>query len=184
MPSVLAFRMSIQDMGAYYLDDAPTSTFCSECGSVVDKSFIPKALKIRGRREFALGCTYDNRYVCSMAMKELMQREGLAIDFWKVNQSPELYYFMPREQLAFDVQKRKTRFINQCKQCGQFAEVIGVDPVFLRNVNSPILEGIFRTDIEFGSGRSKSPIFIVGLRTKEVLERAKFKGCTYLPVVN
>ncbi len=46
-----------------------------------------------------------------------------------------------------------------------------------------ILTGLFRTDVEFRSGRSRGPALIVGLQTKAVLEKAKFGGCAYLPVI-
>ena len=178
----VAYRMSLKDVDAHYFESAPDEIFCIECGSVLDSSYVPPALVIHSGGPFALGSTYDGKALCSNATKELMKREGLAVDFREVNSGLALHHFEPREQLAFDVKKRRTRFIGRCSRCGGFAEVIGSQPVFLRNVSAPILTGLFRTDVEFGSGRSKGPELIVGLRTKEVLENAKFGGCTYLPV--
>lgn len=174
--------MSLKDVDTHYFENAPDEIFCPACGSVLDASYVPSAIVVRSGGPFALGSTYDGKALCSTAMKELMKREGLAVDFWEVNSKLGLHHFEPREQLAFDVEKRRTRFIGACARCGGFDEVIGSQPVFLRNVSDPILTGLFRTDIEFGSGRSKGTELIVGLQTKEVLAKAKFGGCTYLPV--
>lgn len=174
--------MSLKDVDAHYFESAPDEIFCSECGSVLDTSYGPATLVVHSGGPFALGSTYDGRAICSTAMKELMKQEGLAVDFREVNSSLGLHHFEPREQLTFDVEKRKTRFLGSCSRCGGFAEVIGSQPVFLQNVSAPILTGLFRTDVEFGSGRSKGPELIVGLQTKAVLEKAKFGGCTYLPI--
>lgn len=181
--TTIAYRMSLKDVDAHYFENAPNTIFCSECGSVLDTTYVPSALVVHSGGPFALGSTYDGKDLCSTAMKELMVRERLAVDFREVNSSLGLHHFEPREQLIFDTEKRKTRFIGSCSRCGGFAEVIGSQPVFLRDVSAPILTGLFRTDVEFGSGRSKGPALIVGVQTKEVLEKAKFGGCTYLPIV-
>lgn len=179
--NTIAYRMALKDVDAHYFENAPGEIFCSECGSALPNSYVPSALVVHSGGPFALGRTYDGKALCSTTMKELMRREGLAVDFWEVNSDLRLHHFEPRERLAFDVKKRKTRFIGPCSRCGQFAEVIGSLPVFL-NVSAPILTGLYRTDVEFGSGRSKGPELVVGLHTKEVFATARFKGCTYLPI--
>lgn len=181
-PNIIAFRMSLRSVDAHFYEHAPARVFCSECDSVLDSSYVPEALEIHSGGAFALGSSFDGKALCSTVMKELMRSEGLAVSFWEVNSNLGLHHFEPRKKLMFDVKRRKTQFIAPCSRCGGFAEVIGSQPVFLRNVSGPILNGLFRTDIEFGTGRSKGPELIVGIQTKAVLYRVKFGGCTYLPI--
>lgn len=179
---LIAYRMSLKDVDAHYFENAPDRVFCSECGSVQDASYVPSMLVVHSGGPFGLGTTYDGKALCSTATKELMTSEGLAVDFKVVNSHIGLHHFEPRERLAFDVEKRRTQFIGPCSRCGRFAEIIGSQPIFLRDVYAPIRTGLFRTDVEFGSGRSKGPELLVGIETKEKLVKIKFGGCTFLPV--
>ena len=78
--------------------------------------------------------------------------------------------------LAFDAGKRETRFINYCDKCGTFDEVIGATPIFLKNITEPLADGFYRTDLEFGTGSSKHPVFIIGNETYKKIKKEKFRG--------
>jgi hypothetical protein len=80
--------------------------------------------------------------------------------------------------VSFDAKSRRTRFINCCAVCGNYDEVIGATPAYLE-VPGPLEDGIFRSDLLFGSGNAKHPLIIVGLETKERLEGAGLKGLLF-----
>ena len=69
--------------------------------------------------------------------------------------------------------------MDYCSVCGQYESVVGATPVYVRNVRGPISGGVYRTDLEFGSGREKEPLVIMGLATYPLLMKEKLKGLEF-----
>lgn len=180
--STIAFRMSLATIDAHYFEGAPARTFCAKCGSLLNHNYVPDQLVIHSGSIPAIGVTYDGRAICSGDMKRHMTRLCLDLDFHRVNVELDLYHFRVRPVVKFDAERRRTRFIGPCGSCGQFEEVIGSQPVFLVGISAPLLTGIYRTDLEFGSGRNKSPELLAGLHTKAELQKVKFGGCKFMPI--
>lgn len=89
----------------------------------------------------------------------------------------------PSEHIVvFDSERRQTKFVDYCETCGQYAQVAGATPAFLKTVSEPINDGIFRTDVVFGSYRRKHPLVIIGLETKKLIQKARFSGRSFRPV--
>ncbi len=63
--------------------------------------------------------------------------------------------------------------------CAAHESVVGANSVYLRNVRGPIGGGFYRTDLEFGSGREKHPLVIMGLATYPLLLKEKLKGLEF-----
>ena len=132
---------------------------------------------------YDVASTYDNHSIVSLKFKEFCERVRIKdLDFVKVNESPPLYDLRPRLVLPFDAARRETLFENYCRTCDQYESVVGAVPVFLKGITGPIDNGIYRTNIEFGSGRAKTPMIIVGVKTKERMQLEKFKGAEYRAV--
>lgn len=58
--------------------------------------------------------------------------------------------------------------------------VAGATPAFLR-VNQPLLDQLFRTDVEFGSGNEQHPLIVMGPGVAERLRNADLLGIDLLP---
>jgi hypothetical protein len=56
--------------------------------------------------------------------------------------------------------------------------VVGATPAYLRSYGLPE-NGIFRTDIEFGSGY-RSPLIIIGKLLKKVIQEQNISGIYFL----
>ncbi len=182
MLMIVAYGMWGQDNGAYYFREAPDEVFCPDCGSVIDRDYTPRTLG-RVKPIYDVSSTYDNHRIVSLKFKEFCERVRIKnLDFVKVTESPLLYDLRPRLVLQFDATRRKTRVENYCRTCDQYEAVAGATPVFLTGITSPIEEGIYRTDIEFGSGREKNPLKIIGVKTQERMQLEKFKGAEYRAV--
>ncbi len=82
----------------------------------------------------------------------------------------------------FDAERRGTTFEKPCPACGAFYDVLGVTPPYLRGVTEPILEGLFRTDLEFGSGPIQHPLIVAGMETYAEMQAKKFKKFSGEPV--
>ena len=50
------------------------------------------------------------------------------------------------------------------------------EPHIFLKVNKKLKTGFFKTDIEFGRGYAKKPVFIVDVETCKKMEKEKFKG--------
>lgn len=169
--AVTAFSMSAPDSDTYFFQDAPESLFCPECGSYLAAAYLPSDLTVRpGFRDF--GFTYDGRLLVSdRARQFLLRHASTGLSFRGVNQADQLFVVEAAATTKFDPNARRTRFVNKCEECGHYESVVGATPAFLELPDSIEDYGIYRTDIEFGSGKEKSPLFVVGPALKRLLER-------------
>jgi hypothetical protein len=181
---LLAYYLSNPDIGAHFYESAPDSVFCPSCGTVTDKRYIPSKIKCNSSRGKLLdiGATYDGQEICSQRFKDFSDSEGLEIDFYEIDMGKLVYHFRPRQIVKYDTLRRKTRFIKPCLICGNHAEVIGSIPVYFLDIFEPLQDGIYRTDVEFGSAHHKGFEVIVGLSTREKMVAQKFRGCTLMPI--
>jgi len=170
--------------GGYYFENAPASVFCPVCGSVIDKHYTPNSLEFN-KGGYDVSYTYDGPLIVSQKFKDFFDRHDFQeAKFLLVDKKQKLYLFEPIRMLEFDAKRRKTRFVDFCEKCNQYESIAGAAPAFLRNVPSTLKKGFYRTDIEFGSGRAKSPLIIIGVETYKQLKKEKLKGLEFEPISN
>jgi len=195
---IVAYDLAAPDLGAHYYTGAPRAVFCPSCGNVVDEDYAPSEISLfRYEAEIDyshedepldalpedVGYTYDGHCLVSERFRRTCKSLEIdGIDFMLVNRRLRAYDLRPRRILRFDAERRKTRFIGHCVDCDDHLEVIGAHPVFLRDVVAPITDGIFRTDLRFGSRRGRHFSIIVGVRTKERLEAEGLRGMEFRPI--
>lgn len=146
-----------------YYDDAPEELFCSSCGSFIgSKSYWPSDLKITGlKKDFSY--SYDGQLIISSKGKTFLEENSTTeLRFQKVNSIPEAFVVEASIEVMFDTDRRKTRFIDHCTECGNFESIVGSTPPFLKTSINIEQMGVYSTDIKFGSGKEKSPLMIVG----------------------
>ncbi len=95
---------------------------------------------------------------------------------------PGLYLLNVSNVVSFDAERRKTRFEQFCDGCERFRSVAGATPAFLRGVDTPLPDGIYRTDVEFGSDDGRHPVLIVSAGVRDMLRREAKKGVDFKPV--
>lgn len=178
MEDIIGYKLSAVDGDSHYFEDAPASVFCPGCGSCVDDGYVPRSLRVR-RPVYDACYTYDCRLIVSQKFKDFHDRHGCGpSEFRLVNRRRRWYMFRPTQVLEFDAERGRTRFMEFCAVCRRHEEVVGPE-VSLRNVRGPIRDGFYRTDPEFGSGRGKHPLVIVGLATYPLLLKEKLKGLEF-----
>ncbi len=133
---------------------------------------------------FDFSYTYDGICIVSQRVIDFMFRFQYEndVEWVRLKNFPNFYTFLSHRSVAFDSDRRQTRFEKQCKICGFYESVTGATPVFLKGISSRLDRGFYRTDLQFGSGNEKSPILIVGPQTKEELISKKFTGITFQEV--
>lgn len=180
---IVAYSMVGHDNGAHFFEEISTSCFCSNCRCLVDEKYKPDHLVGLKKNIDDLSSTYDGRDIASLRFKKFCERMSLTeVIFSLVNQDPKLYLIEPTSELVFDVKRRKTKFEGYCSVCGKYQQVAGATPGFLKNICKPIKEGVYRTDVEFGSCIGKNKIIIVGVDTKEQIVKEGLSGVVFKPV--
>lgn len=151
---------------------------CLECGYKIDFEYVNPKLRIK-KRIYDFSYTFDKCCIVSAKFKKFCEENNYHnIVFFQLPQDPDFYFFIAEEKLSFDFQKAKTVFNKYCNTCKMYNEIGGATP-FLKNLNEPLKDGFFRSDLLFGSGNERSPLIFVGVDTYEKIIRAKLKGFVF-----
>jgi Zn finger protein HypA/HybF involved in hydrogenase expression len=174
---LIAYFLTGHDNGAYFLETAADELFCPNCKSCLDESYLPENIKIP--KKYDIGSSYDGRDIVSARFKAFCEEHYPdEADFFPVTKKLDFYCMKPRRILVFDAEKWNTKFEGLCPVCGNYKSITGRNPGILKYQHKPIEQGFYRTDVFFGSGRGKSPVIIIGLKTKlEIQERRFSKPC-------
>lgn len=176
---IMAYVMYPHDGDMFFFEDRKSSIFCPRCGTLLDKSFLPRG--VRPRKRWDLSSTYDRRVIVTERFKAWCEAQKFAaIVFRQTCAQPAYYTFEPSVVLNLD--PRFARFEDKCAACGNYESVITGGSMKLLGVADPIEDGIFRTDLEFGSRWEKSPDIIVGVRTKELIKKERFHLVHFEPI--
>jgi hypothetical protein len=151
---------------------------CAECGYRTDYSYTTPAFTLT-RKRFDFSYTYDGSCIVSARFREFCLRHQFeSEEFRTLPTAKGFYHFLVHRIVPFDAATRKTRFDSLCPSCGFYESVAGATPSFLL-VPEPLSDGFWRSDLLFGSRNEKHPLFFVGTRTKDRIERELFRGMTF-----
>jgi hypothetical protein len=140
------------------------------------------ALVIR-KWKYDISITYDGIVVVSQRFKFLFESACLSgLQFRVLPDDAEFYAIHAGRVVAFDAERRITRFIKPCQQCGRFESVVGATPVYLKPGGEIDPREFVRTDLEFGSKDEKHPLLLCGNDAAQSLSRAKLRGLELVPL--
>ena len=155
---------------------------CIECGELLNKWGESLSGLILKKRRYDISCTYDGVQLVSGAFRSAYEEAGLAgLMFRPLPDDPSFFAIRPTRAVAFDSERRGTRFTAPCPGCGIHKDVSGATPVFLRPGSNVKENEFVRTDLEFGSDDEKSPILICGESAARSLSDAKLRGLDLVP---
>jgi hypothetical protein len=100
---------------------------------------------------------------------------GNRLEATEMRGSGGYFHLAVTETIEFDPQRRKTKFGPPCDVCGRVGWIAGATPAFLL-CNEVPLNGILKTDLEFGDRNGRSSLLIVGKELKETMESWDFPG--------
>jgi hypothetical protein len=174
---VVGYTLSIADAGSSMFEDAdPRLLYCGACGGRLDFFAHNDEYQLEPEKKKNLFVTYDGQTICSEGFRDFCMRAGYRdLRFLPFERDREHFHFLPDGVVRFDDERRRTRFLGPCDECGNFREVIGATPAFLR-IREPLPDGIFRSDLLFGQYDRKHPLFLFGCRTIDRLKEAGFGG--------
>ncbi len=175
---IVGYTLDAQDNDAYMFEENALGNLCPVCKYRRDFFATNPDYRLR-KRASDLSATYDGQLIVSHAFKLTCERFRLqGVEFDSFKNEPDFFHLQVTREIAFDAEHRHTRFINRCDACGNYESIVGASPAYLK-ITASLSKGFFRTDLLFGSGNEKSPIILVGLETKMVLEKAKLTGLEF-----
>jgi hypothetical protein len=179
---ILAYTFSgnSSNNASFLGEDVLPGVICPQCGSCLDYEYSPPFLKINPSKKYDVSYTHDLRNLYSQRFVEFCKEELLSDDvFVPVDVGwGSYYYMMPKRIVAFDWKRRNSTFTDACNLCGSYREIVGAYPACL-HLDEPLGPGFYRTDLAFGSGKSKTPLILIGPNWKKLIEMQKFRGATF-----
>ena len=174
---LIAYDLCPADLARFdFYEGAPSTVFCPRCGDPVDPDYVPADLGVTRMHQDIVG-TGDGHFVVSQKFKDFCVRMALPdLQFERINRAPPLYDLRVKAIVTYDVACGPPRFEKKCPECGRYESVVQPVESCLTGIDLPIMIGLFRTDLEFASGREKHPILVVGLETAELFRKEKLKG--------
>jgi hypothetical protein len=127
--------------------------------------------------------THDGHILVNDRFKRFCEdRRYRDIDFVPVVANRTAYDLRPRRILALDWKRSKPLGSRaRCRRCRQPREVLinSQAGVHFRNAARPLPDGIWRSDVLFGGGSEKAPLFVVGVETARAMAKAGFRAPTF-----
>jgi len=174
---IYGYAISGPDNGSTMYDEHDFGPLCENCGQYIGDQRTANLEIVISRQNFDFSYTYDGWCIVSQNFRDFCLRNSYSgLRFGALPLSPGFYSFAIYREVTFDSDRRKTRFLNKCPLCGNYDSIVGAFPVFLEDVDRALEDGFFRTDLVFGSGNQKAPVYLVGCTTKTKLDLEKFSG--------
>ena len=178
--TIFAYELIGIDNHSYFFENAPSNTFCSNCGSCINYDYIPSNFYLKNKSDFSY-CYDGGKAIISSRFKQIIEKLGFEIFFQGLNPENSLFSFEPNLELAYHAMQQN----NLCSICHQYYDQVAPIPRF--NHILPIKDGIFKSNLRFGSGIEKNSIIIIGTNTYEILKKAKkefkLRGIDFSPII-
>jgi hypothetical protein len=199
---ICAYSLSVEDDGSYMLgeetgpaelypgfhdwrflsDGLPHPATCAVCDRITDAEFINPRFRV-ARRKWDAVVTGDGYTLVSSAFRDLARRHAWAdVAFAALPADPDYFWLRPSRTVAFDFERRETRFGHRCPACDGWFDVVGAHPIMLRGLDRPLTAGLFRTDLAFGSGHGQCPLIVAGVETAAQIEAARLRHVDLEPI--
>lgn len=153
---------------------------CPECYSPLDQEFVSRDVRIRMRKD-AMDAT--GHVVVSERFRNFCVRNRYAdLAFHDVGKRRKRYELRAKRILRVDVERSHPYLAEFCTRCGNFECYLRGKGLFLENVNEPLPDGFYRTDLIWGCRAGKHPLILVGIETKRKLVAAGLTGLDFRSV--
>jgi hypothetical protein len=150
---------------------------CPKCGRKIDHEYIDPSFQLH-KKSMDISSTYDGYTIVSKKFKIFCANHAInGIEFITLPSQPKHYWLVIRNILEVDKSKSLgIRFLYYCDLCESYAGVFGTSRLRFKGVESPIIQGFYRTDLEFAQAHQQSPVIVVGTEVGTAIKAAQFKG--------
>lgn len=179
---ILGYTIIEPDEGQNMFDNIELGE-CAKYSNIYDLNIIDPEFKVK-RKKYNISSTYDGFTIVSEKFKQFCASEKYSgLIFISLPKASGYYWFKINNLLEYDTKRRGTEFLNYNSVCKGYEEIIGADPVCLKN-KMLLPDGFFRTDVCFGSYSGKSPLYLVGDVTKKKLINGGFNEIFYQKILD
>lgn len=178
MSMILGYTLSLPDSDVVFYASAPSSLFCESCETVLVKTYLPleNLLLCRLARSHDLFFTDDSKVLISERAALFFRREfSESAVVTRVKAKTPLFLLESRKIVNLDPIKRGVEFVDLCTKCGGYRGAYGATPCFFK-MPVPLPHGLYRSDLEFGTGKYKSPLLIFGADDAAIFKKFKPHG--------
>lgn len=149
---------------------------CNGCNRVLERDIIDPEFNLV-RQGYDVSVTFDSVIIVSTRFKQFCELQGYKyLEFFHLAKHPDYYALIVRAPVvAYDIQRRRTRFEELCHSCNRYFSVIGSSPVFLVD-NATLGYSFYCSDLAFGSGDAQAQMILVGPGIQGEIARQRFRG--------
>ena len=183
---IVAYRITGVDMMSHMYEDREDNPgLCPICHRTTFQKILNPNFKVRKRKKAAdLHYTYDMFCIVTDRFKEFFEsRNYPGVLFHRIPRSEGFYMFDVETLFYCDHYRSNTQFAEMMECCRR---PIGVYTPYYRFrsqfCNPPSDDFIAKEPIFYGDGHSGAPVFIVGTKTKEEMEKAGLRKIYYSPI--
>ena len=145
---------------------------CKFCGYRTDYRYNNPEFILK-RKGFDFSSTYDGIEIVSLRFKQFCEKNLYKnLVFIPLLKDPNYFQLYIQDNIIEYIAQRSE---NLCSSCGRYESVIG-PTINLDNINEPLKDGFYKSDLWFASGNEKSPITIIAPETFRKMKTEKFKG--------
>jgi len=180
---VIGYLLGGNDNDSYIFDTNDKSLpICHQCGYVTNFDYMSPSMQLRVKK-YDISSTYDNRTIVSTRFKNYcLDNNYKGMVFRELPRNPGFYLMNINTIIEFDSDRANLIQYKYCEVCGNYESITPGIPVVLKDVDSPLADGFYATNIHFASGNEKGPLFIVGVATYDKLKSQKFKGMNFMKI--
>ncbi|KQU73431.1 MULTISPECIES: hypothetical protein [unclassified Rhizobacter] len=186
MTQIRHFVLWGADNDGYWTPDLKNDALCCPlCSCKLSRAIENPGFRLK-KRHYDLSATYDGFTVASAKFLALL--EAVAPDSFDATElhanlrdGVRHWKLEFKRMLPLDLARARPVFGPRCDRCGRHTHVSGAIDYFVEGDAVP-QQGLFRTDLEFGSGFEQGPILLAGVQTAQRLAQAGLKGLTLDPV--
>ena len=181
---IIAHDLCGEDAEFMYNDKNDIPGVCPFCHSKL--RMIPNLSykKRRRKKKWDIYNTYDGYCLVSEKFKNFCEENGYPnLSFIKLERSKPYYFFLPGNIFPLDITRDFVELDSFCPVCHTYNSVAGC-AFKRRDFQLSTDDFICRSDVFFGYKESQSPCIIIGLKTKEKMEKAGLKGLSFRKVYN
>ena len=150
---------------------------CPKCGRKLDADYVDPNFRLC-KKSMDISSTYDGYTIVSEKFRLFCKSQAISgIEFIGLPMQTEHYRLVVRNIIEIDkTNSVGIRYLYYCDRCRSYAGVFGTGGVRFKGIESPITQGIYRTDLEFAQAHEQCPVIVVGTEVAAAMKSANFKG--------
>jgi hypothetical protein len=167
---------------------------------IKDMKKIPEALQYKNsyafedwpvdfrikKRKVDIGYTYDGFLVVSENLKSRLLENGFTgLEFLSIPSDDAFFILRVHNIIEYNALPGQVRFNKFSRKYNEYLWVHGAYPVYIKHNDQQIHENnIYRSDLFFGEGIKRSPVLMVGIKTRDLLNSWELKGLTFEKILS